>query len=317
MRRILIDHNIKRLAAKFKDKLNTPKANHVTPIHKLRSLIEKLGTGSAPFLYVQKIIDEWDSLIIAEPDFDNIILEFENIIPRTSIETLKVGDTELYKLIVEAMEYDYVQASIYPDFMRELGIKTCVYCNAQYALYVKYKRNKFTNYQLDHWKAKSKYPYLCTSFFNLQPCCAHCNQMKQQKDTDFNLYTHDSKALNPMTFFIPDTHIAKFLCTHNCNDLEIWYDCENDVLKESHEQTFHIKTQYQAHKDIVEEIIWKKQIYNSTFLEIYRETFKKLGFSSVQFNRFIIGNYDKPEDVLKRPLAKLAQDIARQLKIIK
>lgn len=317
MRRILIDNNIKRLATKFKDKLNTPKNNHVTPIHKLKDLKKKLAASPQQSQYIQKIIDEWDCLIIAEPDFNNLILEFEKIIPRNDIETLKVGNTELYKLIVEAMEYDYVQASIYPDFMRELGIKTCVYCNAQYAFYAKDKQYKFTNYQLDHWKAKSRYPYLSTSFFNLQPCCPHCNQMKLQKDVDFNLYTHDSKTLNPMTFFIPDAYIAKYLCTHNCNDLEIWYGCENDVLKENHEKTFHIKTQYQAHKDVVEEIIWKQQIYNSTFLEIYRETFKKLGFSSVQFNRFIIGNYDKPEDVLKRPLTKLIQDIARQLKIIK
>lgn len=132
MRRILIDNDIKRLAANFKDKLNTSKANHVTPIHNLEDLKRKLATGSAQFLYVQKIIDELDNLIIAEPDF-------ENIIPRNDIGTLKVGDTELYKLIVKAMEYDYVQTSIYPDFMRELGIKTCVYCNAQYALLSKKK----------------------------------------------------------------------------------------------------------------------------------------------------------------------------------
>lgn len=317
MRRILIDDNTKRLAVDFKSRLNVSKGNHVNPIHKLKDLKKKLAASPQQYQYIQKIIDEWDSLIVAEPDFDNIISEFEEIIPRNDIETLKVGDTELYKLIVDAMEYDYVQTSIYPDFMRELGIKTCVYCNAQYALYAKDKRYEFTGYQLDHWKSKSKYPYLCTSFFNLQPCCAHCNQMKLQKDADFNLYTHDGTALNPMKFFIPDALMARFLCTHDCNDLEIWYDCENEALKENHEETFHIKTQYLAHKDVAEEIIWKKQIYNSTFLEIYRETFKKLGFSPVQFNRFIIGNYDKPGDVLKRPLAKMTQDIARQLKIIK
>lgn len=34
------------------------------------------------------------------------------------------------------------------------------------------------------------------------------------------------------------------------------------------------------------------------------------------FNRFLLGNYDSPEDIHRRPLAKLIQDIARQLDII-
>ena len=33
-------------------------------------------------------------------------------------------------------------------------------------------------------------------------------------------------------------------------------------------------------------------------------------------NRFIIGNYDREEDMLKRPLAKLIQDVAKQLELI-
>ena len=79
---------------------------------------------------------------------------------------------------------------------------------------------------------------------------------------------------------------------------------------------FHISTQYQAHKEMVEELIWKKQIYNSTFLDIYKDSFKQLGFKQTDFNRFILSNYDKDEDILKRPLAKMVQDIAKQLGII-
>lgn len=33
-------------------------------------------------------------------------------------------------------------------------------------------------YDLDHGKPKAKYPYLCTSFFNLQPACPSCNRKK-------------------------------------------------------------------------------------------------------------------------------------------
>lgn len=70
----------------------------------------------------------------------------------------------LYKEIVEAMRYDYVQKSVYPKIINQLGIKTCVYCNAQYAFSYDNGKDSFQNYEIDHWMPKSKYPYLCTSF---------------------------------------------------------------------------------------------------------------------------------------------------------
>ena len=34
------------------------------------------------------------------------------------------------------------------------------------------------------------------------------------------------------------------------------------------------------------------------------------------WNRFVLGNYDREEDIHKRPLAKLVQDVAKQLGVI-
>lgn len=74
---------------------------------------------------------------------------------------------------------------------------------------------------------------------------------------------------------------------------------------------------YKAHKDIAEELLWKKYVYNHVIRDIYRDLFKELGFVDADFNRFILGNYDKIDDIHKRPLSKMTQDIARQLGIIK
>lgn len=59
----------------------------------------------------------------------------------------------------------------------KLGIKACVYCNASYTVATDDDRATF---QIDHSYPKSKYPFLCTSFFNLQPSCMHCNQIKSK-----------------------------------------------------------------------------------------------------------------------------------------
>lgn len=316
MKRLLIDDELRETAKQFRDRLEKQNKLHKNPKTRLTKLVSKLQNVKQK-QYVQLILDKWDNLIVLEPSaFNPIILEFEAIIPTVQIGAIKIGDRKLYDIIVEAMEYKYVQESIYPDFMKQLGLKTCIYCNAQFAFMSKYNHSIFSNYQLDHWKPKSKYPYLCTTFFNLQPCCAHCNQLKSNKDALFNLYTNQADKLFPMNFNVLHISIARYLCTHKSDDLKIIYECETKKLKANQEKLFHITTQYQAHKDVAEEMIWKKEIYNSTFLKIYQEMFKKLGFSAGLFNRFIIGYYDKLEDIHKRPLSLLTQSIAKQLKLI-
>lgn len=165
---------------------------------------------------------------------------------------------------------------------------------------------------------KSKYPYLCTSFFNLQPSCTKCNKLKSNKDDilPFCLFTDDKSKLDPFDFSILHVSCAQFLATHDRDMLRIIFSSNEPGLKDNMDALFHISTQYQAHKEMVEELIWKKQIYNSTILDIYKDNFKQLGFKQTDFNRFILSNYDKGEDILKRPFAKMVQDIAKQLGII-
>lgn len=258
-----------------------------------------------------------------EPPFDNTIKKFETLFPADKISTEQFGIGSkspkfLYKEIVEAMRYDYVQESVYPKIINQLGIKTCVYCNAQYAFSYDNGRNSFRNYEIDHWMPKSKYPYLCTSFFNLQPSCPKCNKLKSNKDDilPFCLFTDDKSKLDLFDFSILHVSCAQYLATHDRDMLRIIFSSNEPGLKDNMDALFHISTQYQAHKEMVEELIWKEQIYNGTILDIYKDNFKQLGFKQTDFNRFILSNYDKGEDILKRPFAKMVQDIAKQLGII-
>ena len=217
------------------------------------------------------------------------------------------------------MRYDYVQETIYKDIVKKLDIRTCVYCNAQYAFSYSLGKDDFINYEIDHWMPKSKYPYLCTSFFNLQPSCPKCNKMKSQRDDvlPFCLFTNNAEDLNPFEFSVDNGSCALFLATNDKDKLRISFKAKDKQLGENMNSLFHITTQYQAHKDIVEELIWKQKIYNHTILDIYRDNFENLGFRKSDFNRFILSNYDMEEDILKRPLSKMMQDIAKQLGIIR
>lgn len=319
MRRILIDDGIREIAKKYKSLLEKKKGRYETPLERLKQLVVDNRLDETQKKYVQLIIDKWDELILLEPPFETVIDEFEKIYSCSDVVTMKIGNQLFHELIVAAMRYDHVQSTIYREVMADLDIKTCVYCNAQYAFSYSLGRNHFQNYEIDHWMPKSKYPYLCTSFFNLQPSCPKCNKSKSNKDDilPFHLYTDDSTKLNPFDFNVDNASCAWYLATHDRSKLKISFNVREAELKDRMDNLFHISFQYQAHKDIVEELVWKKKIYNKTILEIYKESFKGLGFNAADFNRFVLGNYDKEEDILKRPLSKLTQDIAYHLGIIK
>ena len=274
MRRILIDDRVRGIAKSFKDFLeNGLGGKYKAPKTHLGELANNSLLNPQQKQYVQLIISEWDNLIVLEPPFDVTIQKFESIFATDKIATEELGNNPkspilLYKEIVKAMRYDYVQEKVYPKIIDQLGIKTCVYCNAQYAFSYDNGKDSFQNYEIDHWMPKSKYPYLCTSFFNLQPSCPKCNKSKSSKDDilPFCLYTHDGSKLNPFDFSILHLSCAQYLATHDRDMLRIIFSSKEPGLKDNMDTLFHISTQYQAHKDVVEELIWKKQIYKLRFL---------------------------------------------------
>jgi hypothetical protein len=103
------------------------------------------------------------------------------------------------------------------------------------------------------------------------------------------------------------------MITQDFNTLEIVFDHGTDP---SHNTIFKIQATYNVLKDVIEEIIWKHKIYNQHYLSSLKNAFE-LKFHAVNFQRFILGNYIDQKDIHKRPLSKITQDIAKQLKILR
>ena len=275
--------------------------------------------------YIQSIIDKYDKIIKLQPnEFNRYYVTYFNL-SENELKTMisppngntKYKNKELYQLIVDAMRYDAVRNKEFIPYVRKLGIKSCVYCNAQFSITIEKDRGKYSGmYELDHYYPKSKYPFLATSFFNLQPCCSHCNKTKNDRLGEFNLYTKNFDLIDPFSFSLDKKSILRYLLTQNEKELEITFNSSNQDLKKNHEKLFHITELYIEHKDIVEEIIWKAKIYNKSYKENLSKSFSRLFPRTTNFNRFILGNYDSPTDIHKRPLAKLVQDIAKQLELI-
>lgn len=304
------------------------------PEDRLTRLVNDLNKANLTIeaAYVQQIINNYMDIITAKPNdyITRIASFFTNLNLSRKIRlniTQKDGTNNsvyqaVYVHIVNAMGYDDVREKIFPKYMKNLNIKSCIYCGTQYAVSVKKgktSRSKtyLSTYTLDHYMPKSKYPYLATSFFNLYPCCAHCNQIKSDKIPIFQLY--NTSNISPFKFTLDNQSFLKYSMTGNSDDLRIIFGPNLGTpqqMVDDYDNYFRINKLYKNFNDTVEEIIWKYRANNTSAIK----ALKNSGFNFIpqkaDINRFILGNYDKSDDILKRPLAKLVQDIAKQLGII-
>lgn len=285
--------------------------------------------------YVDVILRNYDKIITFEPDkyLTDIVPMFSIVGTRVDLSLNfslkgfpsnpnKTFEKSFYMFIVDALGYVDIKEKIFPDYVRKLNIKTCVYCDAQYAVSARKGKTNRSNtyvstYNIDHYMPKSLYPYLATSFFNLYPCCSTCNQFKSTKDPIFRLYAH--VAGSPFKFSLDRQSFIKYSMSGNSDDLRIVFGPNIGTAKldaDNYDNYFHINKVYANFNDTVEEVIWKYRAHNNSAMTAWT----KAGFNflprKADVNRFILGNYDDEEDIFKRPLAKLVQDIAKQLGIL-
>jgi len=227
--------------------------------------------------------------------------------------------------LLEVLDYELLRSgnkktpALYPAFFSVLGIKACVYCNAQLTISAeKFDQSVSALFQLDHSIDKASYPCFAISFFNLYPVCASCNNNKGKKSILFRLYSNNPNKLmaSEYQFIFDKASIAEFRLTKDYSQIKFTFDDKGHGLNE------HLAVQgiYRTQKDLAAEIILKAEIYNQSYKEGLQKSFSKLygknGISNIDFNRFILGNYLDPRDIHKRPMAKFTQDIARQLGLI-
>lgn len=283
--------------------------------------------------YIDNIIKLHTELLTVHPSgpegFAKYISIFHNLIDTDYINRPFYADGNYFgnlaKMIVDEMKYKEMRNEVYPSVIRSLGIKTCVYCNANYAI-----NDSMGNgyYDLDHWKPKSKYPYLCTSFFNLQPSCPSCNR-KKNDDTKldfFHLWDDTGKKdLDILKIDITHESIADYLLNHDTDKLEPILKETSPMYSKICEDTnsrMMINQRYKEHVDVAEEVIWKSQSYNAPYLTSLRETMldengvSVLQLSEDELTRFILGTYGNAEEVYKRPLTSMIQGLGKQLGII-
>lgn len=302
--------------------------------------------------YVEKIVEKYDNLNNMLPSkFDECISNINSALKDVAVDDIWVkfkGNKDkrpLYEVIVDVMGYDKVRAGLMPNYVKKLEIRSCVYCNAQYAMttliedvHEKIKTGKRGRpkeariiplmggyYELDHNKPKSKYPFLCTNFYNLQPCCGSCNKRKSAQDLPFSFYYEDGDPHpTPLHFALSPQDVIDFHTKGKCRGIKAFL-CDEDkhgqpvvtkkdgTLAERFNYIFGIDKIYAEHEDEIEELLWRNRIYTKGIVEATIKQFEKLKIDGFDFGRYILGTYAKKDEVLKRPLTAMKQDVWEQL----
>jgi hypothetical protein len=267
---------------------------------------------------------------IREKYEDIILIQKDN-------NTRKDFDTKLK----EIFDYDANQYQIKEILTsNQKTLLVCPYCNINYIAVTKAEdSNTKYLFVLDHFYDKATHPYFALSFYNLVPCCHTCNSsFKGSKDfsikTHIHPYVDDFDSIARFSLPLTKENLQQFLVPNSSIKVEdtdteaqkeakklkiklVQKGSEEDFKRAKHnEEDFLLEKRYELHQDYINEILIKAYAYPDDYLESIQKTFPKLfegAGSTEQMKRLIWGNYTQPEDINRRPLAKLTQDIMDEL----
>lgn len=241
---------------------------------------------------------------------------FKSIVGSMPLNSRKKNLKPLKQFIIDKLGYKGLRGSFYPKYFNEIGIKACVFCNSALTVSVEKSTAQYSaRFDVDHYQPKDEFPFLSIFLFNLYPVCAPCNRRKgKSTKVKFNLYSDDLKETKSSQFqFKLDAGAkSKYLLTKDLNYLDFNFEPINSSLQTA----LRIKEIYETQKDIIEELIVKKLMYDKNNQRILQNSFSKLNLHPDLYLRSLVGNYTKEHEIHKRPMSKFMQDIARDLGII-
>lgn len=233
--------------------------------------------------------EKYNSLkMINEYEFNSLINEISQI--------------KLYYYHKYIKLYNLIRDNFGSKLQNDNKIFLCPYCERNYVNVIQDK-SLLIKPDLDHFYAKSKYPFLAATIDNLIPSCQVCN-MRLKKEKDFYLTKHshplkiDENIFTKIKFARLDNEII-----HINNKSELRAE------EKKHIETFRIEEIYNSHKEILEDLLEKEKKYNYIKRKHILETCPSLDdkmLKDLVFHEYI--NMDKnkvPMSSMKRDLFNL------------
>lgn len=200
---------------------------------------------------------------------------------------------------------------------KQINTNTCIYCNRLYANVIEIGNGSNDDKRIarpffDHWYAKSKFPILALSFYNLIPSCSVCNSsIKGSVEFDINTHVHPyiKEVQNKFKF----SYRHNSLTEHNVVIRD--FDTLSNKMKKT-VKDFKIQEVYDAHSDKeLKDLLDLRYKYSDNYIvELFQNTFDNLVVSEEEIYRLIFGVETKEEDYHKRSFSKFKHDILEELR---
>lgn len=170
---------------------------------KLSSDGEKiLSAASQPAPSTLEETIQWASPELHDYLYENHAVQREHLIEllttQTDEKTVRAKKLEFQTnpaleklLLTEVFNYSAFSAkSRFPELVRMMGVEVCPYCNRSFTTTAKIRKGEYHRQnQVDHYRAKSKYPWFALTLPNFIPACGNCNLRKSDTD-DCVLYPY-------------------------------------------------------------------------------------------------------------------------------
>ncbi len=197
------------------------------------------------------------------------------------------------------------------EFVKEIGLKTCPYCNSNYIPVIRSTNGKMRP-QIDHFLNKSSNPLFALSFFNLIPSCYQCNHIKSTKN--YNITPHEKDFGKSNYFELKFLNESLPTLTNKEEDLEIEFVAKSDPDTKKQVDDLMLRERYAWHKDVILDLIKNHQIYNKYYIKSMSGLGLYLsGLSEEDIYRMMFNVPSDEEKYHERPLSKLINDVINQL----
>lgn len=206
-----------------------------------------------------------------------------------------------------------------------LNINACPYCNRTYITTLGSENKKFSRPDIDHFLAKSKYPYLRMSFYNLIPSCVICNRnAKGKKETSLekNIYPFTNGFENIGT----ENYVRFNYRPKNYMDaigkgeplIEFSFNGDEKHIKKckNNIDLFRLEEQYSMQFNELNHLMQLKQYYSVAYLEDLTRKYPHLLQDYKEAYKLAFGKeYELTKDD-NLPLSKFTRDILKELKML-
>lgn len=274
-------------------------------------------------------LDKMDTLVemmSSKKSFNDLVqsYKFDGIHTKKSHTVLKDYVVERYKEKLES-HYNKIDKK---ELVRITGVTVCPYCNRNF---INVTEEANTS-QLDHFFPKNEYPLFALCFYNLIPSCYGCNNKKSTSKFYISPYDESITDIDELLKFSLNIKSADFINNSESIDIIIKDDISEEELKQLESKdklsvrqkllkdkyVIDTRNLYKLHADIVQELLWKHEIYNKDYKSGLYQIFVDSGksFSDSEIDRMIVGYYTDKENYGNRPLSKMVTDISKEIGLV-